>query len=91
MPDLVKMMNHVTVLLLSTCSDMALAALKPNNFWACVCSLGGEWMWDGFVNKGKDLTWLVDGLGNGKIIGLTDGLYNCKGESQVSGSGWLLC
>ena len=48
-------------------------------------------MWDGIVDEQKDLQWLIDGVQNNTIIGVTDGLYDRKMALNMSAAGWLVC
>ena len=70
---------------------LAVSPSQPDDFWLFLRSWGGEWMWDGVVDETQDLRWLIDGITNGTVIGVTDGSYDRKRLPLVSGAGWLLC
>ena len=56
LPTPVKIIHDATVQLLLVISlTLVHVALAPATFWAYVCSLGEEWIWDGIVNEGEDI------------------------------------
>ena len=65
----------------------------PSDFWNYLTRQGGNWMWEGLVDKHRhdDLTWLVEGLQEGTIEWCTDGSYHRGRAPNVSGAGWMCC
>ena len=84
-------LNRVTKL--SEGPALTSTAAVHANFWAFLHSLGGTWMWE-VIERGKDtLTgemWIVDGLRNDSLIWATDGSYDQKKASDLSGVGWII-
>ena len=60
----------------------------PSDFWDHLTRQGGNWMWEGLLDKHKhdDLTWLVEGLKKGTIEWCTDGSYHRGRAPNVSGA-----
>ena len=66
---------------------------KAVDFWEFLCSWGGAWMWDGMDpgnNSPTDMAWVAEGLTLGSLIWVTDGLYDKKRASNLSGVGWII-
>jgi hypothetical protein len=63
---------------------------QPSNFWDFLRTCGGEWMWeeieDGQATK-HDLSWLVQGMKSNTLLWVTDGSYDRKRASVLSGIG----
>jgi hypothetical protein len=66
---------------------------KEMDFWEFLCSWGGVWMWEG-VEPGNgsslDMSWIAVGLTLSSLIWVTDGSYNRKRASDLSGVGWII-
>ena len=77
------------------CSGPPLTAKleDPSDFWEYLTRQGGNWMWEGLVDKHRydDLTWLVEGLKRGTIEFCTDASYHRGRAPNVSGAGWMCC
>ena len=70
---------------------LATGPSQPADLWTYLRTLGGEWMWDGIVDEQQDLQWLIDGVQNNTIIGVTNGLYDRKVAPNIGGAGWIVC
>jgi hypothetical protein len=66
---------------------------QSSNFWEYLRTWGGEWMWEGIeegqVTKSK-LSWLVQGMKSNSLLWVTDGSYDRKRASIISGVGWII-
>lgn len=60
--------------------------------WDLLLLWGCEWMWVSifFHNNVTDISWLIDGLKAGTVIGCTDGSFDGKKLSRLCSSGWIL-
>ena len=65
---------------------------QHETIWDLLRSWGGEWMWKSlfFPTPDQDISWLITAIGNGTLIGCTDGSYNGKRSTTHSSAGWIL-
>ena len=63
-----------------------------NSIWDLLQSWGGEWMWSSlhFPTQNNDITWLVQAIEQGSLVGCTDGSYDGKRSTKHSSAGWIL-
>ena len=71
--------------------SLASSPSQPDDFWAFLCSWGGDWMWEHIEDEGQDIQWMVDALKNGTAVLVTDGSFDRKMAPNVSGAGWVFC
>ena len=92
-PATISTIDSTSIRYLGFGPPLAISAAQPDDLWLFLKSYGGggEWMWDGVEDPQQDLQWLVDGINNGSLIGVTDGSYARKAAPTVSGAGWLIC
>ncbi len=88
--------SGLTVQLVTKLSEeptLAKETEKEMDCWEFLCSWRGEWMWEG-VEPGNDspwdMSWIADGLTLGSLIWVTNGSYNRKRVSDLSGVGWII-
>ena len=92
-PTSVSGLNIQLVTKLSEGPTLAEETEKEMDFWEFLRSWGGAWMWKG-VEPGNcspsDMSWIADGLTLGSLIWVTDGSYDRKRASDLSGVGWII-
>jgi hypothetical protein len=63
------------------------------DFWEFLYSWGGQWMWEG-IEAGKGLPynmlWVVEGMKNNTLLGVTDGSCDRKKAIDLSGVDWII-
>jgi hypothetical protein len=73
---------------------LAQASWEIKNFWEFLHSWGENWMWERIENDQEtkeDATWIANGMRHNLLIWVTDGSYNRKKASNLSGVGWIIC
>ncbi len=92
-PTSVSGFNVQLVTKLSEGPTLAEETEKEMHFWEFLHNWGGAWMWEG-VEPGNgspsDMSWIADGLTLGSLIWVTDGSYDRKRASDLSGVGWII-
>lgn len=66
---------------------------QPEDFWAYLKSMGGEWMWEDIDMSqwtAEDLTWILEGITQNTLIWTAGGSYDRKRAPLVSGKGWVI-
>ncbi len=62
-------------------------------FWTFITTWGGNWMWCNIDNSDTlkdDMQWVTDRMIAATLIWKTDGSYDRKQASDLSGVGWII-
>jgi hypothetical protein len=92
-PVSVQGLNDMQVNKMSTGTPLARGPQQPSVFWEFLRSWGGEWMWEGVEDSRATkhgLLWLIHGMETNSLIWVTDGSYDRKRTSVISGVGWII-
>ena len=68
------------------------ATVVPS-FWDYIKEWGSEWMWEMIyldIDHSFDVTWMIEVLRAGNLVGASDGSYDRSRNAFVCGAGWIL-
>ncbi len=85
--------SNQQVVKLSKGPALAQASGEIKSFWEFLHSWGGNWMCEGIDDDQEtkeDATWIANGMRQNSLIWVTDGAYNRKKASNLSGVGWII-
>jgi hypothetical protein len=85
--------SNQQVVKLSKGPALAQASVEIKNIWEFLHSWGGNWMWEGIDDDQEtkeDATWIANGMRHNSLIWATDGSYNRKKASNLSGASWII-
>jgi hypothetical protein len=73
--------------------SLADAPKKHINLWEFIRSQEGGWMWEDIdftQDTTQDLRWVAEGIQNNTLVRTTNGSYNRKQATDLSGVGWII-
>lgn len=68
-------------------------SIQVESFWGYIHKWGGDWMWEMIypdLQHGFEVSWTIEALRAGNLVGATDGSYDRARNASVCGAGWVM-